>query len=46
MTESPIDSVVAGDGKAFDRLQKAANHLSGVATALSGAIVTQFPDKF
>ena len=46
MTKSAIDSVVAGDGKAFDKLYGAATHLSGVATALSGAIVGQFPDKF
>ena len=46
MTSAAIDSVVAADGKAFDILYGAATHLSGVATALSGAIVTQFPDKF
>ena len=46
MTKAAIDSVVAGEGKAFNQLYGAAKHLSGVATALSGAIVTQFPDKF
>ena len=45
-TKDAIDSVVAGDGKAFDKLREAASHLPGIATALSGAIVTQFPDKF
>ena len=45
-TIAAIDSIVAGDGKAFDKLQVAASHLPGIATALSGAIVEQFPDKF
>jgi hypothetical protein len=45
-TIAAIDSVVAGDGKAFDKLRIAASHLPGIATALSGAIVTQFPEKF
>ncbi|MDQ3954608.1 MAG: copper amine oxidase [Actinomycetota bacterium] len=41
-----IDAAVAGDADAFDKLQEAAGHLPGIATALSGAIVAQFPDKF
>lgn len=41
-----IDATVAGDADAFDKLQEAAGHLPGIATALSGAIVAQFPDKF
>ena len=41
-----IDSVIAGDGKAFDLLREAAGHLPGIATALSGAIVAQFPERF
>ena len=45
-TLAAIDSVVAGDGKAFDKLQDAAHHLPMIATALAGAIVEQFPDKF
>ncbi|MGH2746945.1 MAG: copper amine oxidase [Actinomycetota bacterium] len=45
-TISAIDSVIAGDGKAFDKLREAAGHLPGIATALSGAIVAQFPDMF
>ena len=45
-TIAAIDSVVAGDGRAFDKLQEAAHHLPMIATALSGAIVAQFPDKF
>ena len=45
-TKDAIDSVVAGDGKAFDKLREAAGHMPGIATALSGAIVGQFPDKF
>ena len=45
-TIAAIDSVIAGDGKAFDKLREAASHLPGIATALSGAIVTQFPEKF
>ncbi len=45
-TIAAIDSVIAGDGKAFDKLRVASSHLPGIATALSGAIVTQFPDKF
>jgi hypothetical protein len=45
-TKAAIDSVVAGDGKGFEKLREAASHLPGIATALSGAIVAQFPDKF
>ena len=45
-TIAAIDSIIAADGKAFDKLQIAANHLPGVATAISGAIVEQFPEKF
>ncbi|MFN2525122.1 MAG: copper amine oxidase, partial [Actinomycetota bacterium] len=45
-TIAAIDSVIAGDGKAFDRLRVAASHLPGIATALSGAIVAQFPEMF
>ena len=45
-TIAAIDSVIAGDGKAFDLLREASSHLPGIATALSGAIVTQFPEKF
>ena len=45
-TKAAIDSVIAGDGKAFDKLREAASHLPGIATALSGAIVAQFPEKF
>ena len=46
MTVAAIDAVVAGDASAFDKLRKAANHLTHIATALSGAIVAQMPDKF
>ncbi|MGH3665965.1 MAG: hypothetical protein ACRDU8_07750, partial [Egibacteraceae bacterium] len=45
-TKKAIDSVVAGDGKAFNRLRQANSHLPGIATALSGAIVEQMPDQF
>jgi hypothetical protein len=45
-TKTAIDSVVAGNGKAFDDLRGAATHMPGIATALAGAIVDQFPDKF
>ena len=45
-TLTAIDAVVAGDASAFDKLQQAAHHLPMIATALSGAIVEQFPDKF
>jgi hypothetical protein len=45
-TIAAIDSIVAGDGKAFAKLQDAAEHLPHIATALAGAIVAQFPDRF
>ncbi|HYP22550.1 MAG TPA: hypothetical protein VEV43_03165 [Actinomycetota bacterium] len=45
-TSAAIDAVVAGDASAFDKLQEAAHHLPMIATALAGAIVEQFPDKF
>lgn len=45
-TLAAIDSVIAGDGEAFDKLQEAAHHLPEIATTLSGAIAKQFPDKF
>ena len=45
-TITAIDSIVAADGKAFDKLQIAAGHLPGIASAISGAIVEQFPEKF
>ena len=45
-TIAAIDSVIAGDGNAFDKLRVAASHLPGIATALSGAIVAQFPEMF
>ncbi|MDQ4124657.1 MAG: hypothetical protein M3134_03515 [Actinomycetota bacterium] len=45
-TSAAIDAVVAGDASAFDKLQEAAHHMPMIATALAGAIVQQFPDKF
>jgi hypothetical protein len=45
-TIAAIDSIVAGRADAFDKLQEAAGHMPHIATALAGAIVTQFPDKF
>ena len=45
-TKDAIDSVVAGRADAFDKLQEAAGHMPHIATALAGAIVAQFPDKF
>ena len=45
-TLTAIDAVVAGDASAFDKLQTAAHHMPMIATALAGAIVKQFPDKF
>ncbi len=45
-TKAAIDSVVTGNGNAFDKLRIAAGHMPGIATALSGAIVKHFPDKF
>lgn len=41
-----VDSLVAKDGKAFDRLQAAAAHMQGTAQVLAGAIQKQFPKKF
>jgi hypothetical protein len=46
MTIEAIDAVVTGKGNGFEELREAANHLPNIATALSGAIVAQFPDKF
>lgn len=43
---SAIDSVIAADGKAFDRLHAAARHNTVLSSALAGAIVEQFPEKF
>ncbi|PTL60572.1 copper amine oxidase [Paraconexibacter algicola] len=45
-TFAAIDSVVAGDGKAFDLLQTAASHMPMIANTLAGGIAKQFPDKF
>ena len=45
-TIAAIDSVVAGRTDAFDKLQSAASHMPHIASALAGAIVAQFPDKF
>ena len=45
-TLTAIDAVVTGEGNGFDLLREAAGHMPGIATALSGAIVQQFPDKF
>ena len=45
-TKAAIDSVVTGNGNAFDKLRIAAGHMPGIATALSGAITAQFPDQF
>ena len=44
-TEDAIDSVVAADGKAFDKLRAATTHMPGIASALAGVIVQQFPQK-
>jgi len=41
-----IDAVVAGDGKAFSLLRKAAQEMPAIADVLAGAIVAQFPEKF
>ena len=41
-----IDSVLAGSPDVFPNLQEAAGHMPGTALVLSGAIATQFPDKF
>ena len=45
-TIAAIDSIVAADGKAFDKLRLAADHLPHLATTLSTAIAEQFPEKF
>jgi hypothetical protein len=45
-TKDAIDSVVAGDGEAFDKLRVATEHMPGIASALAGGIVQQFPDRF
>jgi hypothetical protein len=45
-TIAAIDAVVTGDGNGFELLRQAAGHMPGIATALSGAIVQQFPDQF
>ena len=45
-TIAAIDSVVTGEGNGFEGLREANSHFPGIATALSGAIVGQFPDKF
>lgn len=42
-----IDAAVAGDPKVFDLIYEAAHgHMPMTASALAGAIVQQFPDKF
>ncbi len=41
-----IDSVVKGDGKAFDLLREAAAHMPMTATALAGGIAASQPDNF
>jgi hypothetical protein len=46
VTKEAIDSVVAGDGEAFDKLREATTHMPGIASALAGGIVQQFPEKF
>ena len=45
-TKDAIDSVVSGKGNPFEKLRAAAGHMPGIATALAGAISTQFPEKF
>ncbi len=46
-TITAIDTVLGiEEGNPFLALKEAATHLPAIATALSGAIVTQFPDKF
>ena len=45
-TKDAIDAVVTGKGNGFEKLREAAGHMPGIATALSGAIAKQFPDKF
>jgi peptidase E len=41
-----IDAVVAGKANAFDLLQGAAQHMSGTADVLAGAIAKQYPMRF
>jgi len=41
-----IDAAIAGDGTAFDKLRIAAQGGEPIATALAGAIATQFPEQF
>ena len=42
-----IDAAVAGDASVFDKIYAAAKgHMPHTASALAGAIATQFPDKF
>jgi len=42
-----VDSLLAGDGKAFDLLYRASKeHMPMTASALAGAIVAQSPDRF
>ena len=41
-----IDLLLAGDTKVFGQIKEAASHNPGIATALAGAIVQQFPEKF
>ncbi|MGH2778796.1 MAG: copper amine oxidase, partial [Actinomycetota bacterium] len=42
-----IDAAVAGDASVFDKIYSAAKgHMPMTASALAGAISTQFPDKF
>ena len=41
-----IDAVLAGSPDTFPNLREAAGHMPHTAMVLSGAIVTQFPDKF
>ncbi|MBD7984851.1 copper amine oxidase [Sporosarcina sp. Sa2YVA2] len=42
-----FDNYVAGDYDAtYDNIHEAYSHMFGVGTALSGAIVDQYPDKF
>ena len=42
-----IDAAVAGDASVFDKIYEAATgHMPHTASALAGAITTQFPDEF
>ena len=41
-----IDAVLAGSPEVFPKLREAAQHMPSTALALSGAITTQFPEKF